>query len=152
MRTLRVFVLGVVYLAFSVPVLAQAEGEWFMAFCMDGDGPLTEWITSRADAVIAGRDHERANRGHHWEILVQEGRVAVGKPGCAAIADDPQRPDTVRVVNTCDVCRVFKIGRRYKDASVKTKELKIKPKSQKRFLKHADTEIVVQGEFTCPDS
>lgn len=151
MRTLRVFVLGVVCLTFSTSVLAQAEGEWFMAFCMDGDGPLTGWITSRADALIAGRDHERANRGHHWEVLVQEGRVAVGKPGCAAVADDPQRPDTVRVVNTCTACRIFKISRRYKNGSVKTKEIKIKPGNQKRFLKQPDSEIVILGEFVCPD-
>jgi len=150
MRKLRVLALGVLFLSFCPSILAQSQLVWHMAFCTDGDGPLTNWIASRADAAIAGRDHEKANPGHRWEILTQQGRVAADGTGCAAIADDPTRPDTVRVVNTCGACRIIRVSRRYKNGSVKTKEFKIKPKAQKRFLKQPDTEIIVEGEFVCP--
>ena len=150
MRNLQALSLAVIFLAFAPSLFAQTEGMWYMAFCTDGDGPLSEWLTSRADAVVAGRDHERANRGHHWEVFVQHGKVAVLTPACAAVAEDPARPDTIRVINTCDTCRLLRISRRYQNGTVKTKEFKVKPKSQRRFLKRAESEIVVETELECP--
>ena len=152
MRYFCAFVFGVIFHAFSLSAQAQSPGTWHMAFCTDGDGALTEWVPSRDDAVIAGRDHEKASRGHRWEIFVQTGKVAVKTPGCAAIGDDPNRPDTVRVVNTCGTCRIIKVTRRHADGTSKSKEFQVKPKSTRRFLKRPDSEIVVEGEFECPDS
>jgi hypothetical protein len=128
----------------------QPEGFRYMAFCTDSDGAVSEWVTTRDDAYIAGRDHERAHRGHRWEVLVQHGRTAVRPPSCAVVADDTDRPNTVKIVNTCGACRIFKVSRRNADGSVKSKEFKVKPNSQRRFRKVADSEIIVEAEGDCP--
>ena len=151
MRYLFAFAFAVVVLAAGTAVKAQPGGLRFMAFCTDGDGALSEWVFPRDEAFIAGRDHERANRGHHWEVLVQQGTVAVGKPTCSVIADDPQRLDTVRVVNTCGTCRIVKVSRRNADGTSKSREFRIKPKSQRHFLKRPGSQVVVEGEAVCPD-
>lgn len=152
MRNLCAFAFGVVFFASGMSVFAQTGGAWYMAFCSDGDGSLSEWATNRDDPLIAGRDHERANRGHRWEILVQHGKVPIRPSSCFAIAEDPARPDTVRIVNTCGTCKIFKVTRRNADGTSKSKEFKVKPKSQRHFLKRPDSEIVVEGEADCPDN
>jgi hypothetical protein len=151
MRNLFSFAFGVLVLAAGTAVMAQPGGARFMAFCTDGDGALSEWVFPREEAFVAGRDHERANRGHHWEVFVQQGKVAVGKPTCSVVAEDPQRPDTVRVVNTCGTCRIVKVTRRNADGTSKSKDFQIKPNTQRRFLKRPESAIVVEGEMECPD-
>ena len=128
---------------------AQPEGFRYMAFCTDSDGAVSEWVMSRDDAYIAGRDHERAHRGHRWEVLVQHGRTAVRPPSCAVVTDDITRPDTVKVVNTCGACMIFNVSRRSSDGSVRSKEFKVKPNSQRRFRKVAGSEITVEAEGDC---
>lgn len=130
--------------------LAQPVSSRYLAFCTDGDGALSDWVVSRSEAYIAGRDHEHGHRGHRWEVLVQQGEVAIRPSRCAALADDPSRPDTVRVVNTCGSCRIFRIARRSADGSVRSKEFTLKPNTQRRFAKRANSEIVVEGESDCP--
>ena len=151
MRNLHTFAFAVVFLVLGTSATAQTEGMWYMAFCNDGDGPLSSWLTSRSDAFIEGRDHERAHRGHRWDVLVQHGKVARLVPACSAIAEDPARPDTIRVVNTCSSCRIFRVSRRYENGTVKTKQFKLKPQSQRQFLKRPESKIVVESEGECPD-
>jgi hypothetical protein len=152
MRDFCIFAFAAIFLAFVTSASAQPVGSRHMAFCTDGDGALSDWVDSREEALIAGRDHERANKGHRWEMLAQHGKVAIRPSTCAALAEDPSRPDVVRVVNTCGACRIFRVARRNADGTVKSKEFTVKPKSQRRFLKRPESEIVIEGESDCPGS
>lgn len=150
MRSVCVFAFALVLLALAGSVRAQTIGSRHMAFCTDGDGALTEWVELREEAYIAGRDHERANKGHRWEILLQHGKVAMRPSTCAILAEDPSRPDTIKVVNNCGACKVFRVSRRNADGTVKSKEFKVKAKGQRHFLKRPDSEVVIEGETDCP--
>ncbi len=149
MRNLLSFAVSVVFFACVTAANAQANGSWYMAFCNDGDGSLNDWVNSRNDAYIAGRDHERANRGHRWEVIVQHGKTAIRPSSCAVVAEDSTQPEVVKVVNTCRACRIFKVTRRNADGSVKSKEFTLKPNGQRRFRKLANAEITVEGEYDC---
>src|SRR5687768_15961612 len=75
----------------------------FQAFCNDGDGPLSGWVDSRYEAYLLGREHERANRGHRWDIRGQSGETVVREPACASLGDGT-KPDTMKLDNLCDKC------------------------------------------------
>ena len=64
---------------FAAPPTANVA-PLFQPFCNDGDGPLSGWLDSRYEAYLIGRDHELANRGHRWDILVQSGETVVRVP------------------------------------------------------------------------
>ncbi|MDI1241048.1 MAG: hypothetical protein PSX80_03905, partial [bacterium] len=70
--------LMVAVLAFGLqmPVTSQTVSSRFMAFCSDGDGALSDWVNTRNEAYLAGRDHEVAAKQHRWEILVQQGETS----------------------------------------------------------------------------
>ena len=110
MRTLATSLIVVcVFLTIGTESSAVSVGNsWFMAFCSDGDGPLSEWVNTRNEAYIAGRDHERSFKGHRWEVLVQAGPGLIRPASCALISDG-EKPETVRLGNTCS--RVPKIRR-----------------------------------------
>jgi len=122
----------------------------FQAFCNDGDGPLSGWLDSRYEAYLLGREHERANRGHRWDILVQSGETVVRVPTCARLADGT-KPDTVRLDNVCGKCVKFTVSRINADGTVKRKEFKIDPKKSRQFRKLPNATIQVEGESDCSD-
>jgi hypothetical protein len=150
MRKVISIAIAAFFVACVMPTSAHVDDARYMAFCNDGDGALSRWEVSRDEAYIAGRDHERANRGHRWEVMIEHGKAAIRPASCSIVSDDTERPDTVKIVNTCGACRIFKVTRQNADGSVKSREFKVKPNGQRHFRKIADAKIVVEGEIDCP--
>ena len=123
---------------------------FFQAFCNDGDGPLSGWLDSRDEAYLLGRDHELANRGHRWDILVQSGETVVRVPTCARLADGT-KPDTMMLENVCGKCVRFTVSRTGTDGTVKSKEIMIDGTMSRRFRKLANTTIKVEGVRDCSE-
>lgn len=122
----------------------------FQAFCNDGDGPLSDWLMSRYDAYVIGRDHELGNRGHRWEVLVQQGEGIIRTPVCARLTDGTT-PETVKLENTCGKCVKFTVSRTSANESVKAREIKIEAKRSRHFRKLPNTIIRIEGERDCTD-
>ena len=120
----------------------------FQAFCNDGDGPLSGWMSSRYDAYIIGRDHELANRGHRWDILTQQGETVTRTPICARIGDG-ERAGTMKLENTCGQCVRFTVSRTDEKGKVNAREIKIDSKKTRYFRKLPNTVIKVEGERDC---
>ena len=135
---------------FETEVVPQTVSTRFMAFCVDGDGPLNEWANTRNEAYLAGRDHERASRTHRWEVWVQQGETAAREPSCALVTDG-SRPETMKVENTCGRCVNFFVSRKNADGSVKSREFTIKPNKSRHFRKMPNTVLSVDAERDCPD-
>lgn len=119
-----------------------------MAFCSDGDGPVSDWFNNRDEAMLAGRDHERSYKNHRWEVLVQQGEKVIRPSSCSIVADG-DKPDTVRLENICDTCRQFVVTRTMKDGTTSSKDFKIKGKSGRLFRKLDGAAITVGGETDC---
>ena len=135
---------------FAATPTANVE-PFFQAFCNDGDGPLSGWLDSRDEAYLLGRDHELANRGHRWDILVQSGETVVRVPTCARLADGT-KPDTMMLENVCGKCVTFSVSRTSTDGnSVKSREIKIDANKSRRFRKVPNTTIKVEGERDCSE-
>ena len=122
----------------------------FQAFFNDGDGPLSGWLDSRYEAYLLGREHERANRGHRWDILVQTGETVTREPACASLTDGT-KPDTMRLDNACDKCVTFTVSRTSADGTVKTREIKIDAKKSRQFRRLPNATIKVEGERDCSE-
>ncbi len=56
--------IAVVGVGLDSPATSQTVSTRFMAFCMDGDGALSDWVDTRNEAYIAGREHETTARQH----------------------------------------------------------------------------------------
>src|SRR5688572_1165206 len=123
---------------------------FFQAFCNDGDGPLSAWLDSRYEAYLLGREHEAANRGHRWDILVQSGETVTRVPTCARLGDGT-KPDTMMLENLCDKCIKFTVSRTTADGTVKSREIKIDPKKSRQFRKLPNATIKVEGERDCSE-
>src|SRR5687768_10574250 len=127
---MKAFAIAVVLISGAILFAAPAVNEtapFFQAFCVDGDGPLSDWVSSRYEAYLMGREHERSNRGHRWEILVQQGENPVLRiPSCARLSEG-SKPNTLKLENLCDKCIKFTVSRKA-DGSVKSREIKIEPK------------------------
>ena len=149
--------------AFAIPVVlisaaflfAAAPGvsevvPRFQAFCNDGDGPLSDWLASRDDAYVIGRDHELNNRSHRWDILVQEAEGFTRVPVCARLTDGAT-PDTLKLENTCGKCVKFLVSRTGTNENVKAREIRIDPKKSRHFRKLPNTTIKVEGERDCSE-
>ncbi|MGD9587530.1 MAG: hypothetical protein AB7V11_01390 [Pyrinomonadaceae bacterium] len=121
----------------------------FMAFCIDGDGALTGWLTSRYDAYLAGREHERVSSNHRWEIWVQEAGKTLREPVCGRITDG-SKPDTVKLENTCGRCIRFHVTRTNADGSVNAREFNIKTKKSRQFRRTPNSTFNVIAEADCP--
>ena len=122
----------------------------FQAFCNDGDGALSGWLDSRYEAYLMGRDHEMANRGHRWDVLVQTGETVTRVPACARLGDGT-KPDTMRLENVCDKCVMFTVSRTTADGTVKSREIKIDAKKSRQFRKLTNATIRVEGERDCSE-
>ena len=122
----------------------------FQPFCNDGDGALSGWLDSRYEAYLIGREHELANRGHRWDILVQQGETMTRVPTCARL-EDGTLPDTIRLDNVCGKCVKFAVSRTSADGDVKTREIKIDPKKSRQFRKLPNAIVKVDGERDCSD-
>ena len=120
----------------------------FQAFCNDGEGALSGWLDSRLEAYLIGRDHELANRGHRWDVLVQTGETVTRVPACARLGDGT-KPDTVKLENICDRCITFTVSRTTADGTVKSREIKIDAKKSRQFRKLPNATIKVEGELDC---
>jgi len=123
---------------------------FFQAFCNDGDGPLSGWVNSRDEAYLIGRDHELANRGHRWDVLVQSGETVIRVPTCARLADGT-KPDTMRLENVCGKCVTFTVSRTNADGTVKRKEIKIDANKSRQFRKLPGATIQIEGEGDCSE-
>ena len=122
----------------------------FMAFCTDGDADLTGWLTSREEAYMAGRDHERAFRGHRWEVLTIGAGPRMTEPSCAFFAES-SRENTVLLVNTCSECKMFRLRRTMGNDPPKEKDVKFKAKSTRGFRSLPGWLLTVVGESDCPE-
>lgn len=120
----------------------------FMAYCMEGDGALTEWVSNRLDAYLVGSEHERS-RNHRWEIWSRDGGSESHVPICARLTKGT-KPDTVQLENTCGKCSQFMVARINKDGSARRRELKISGKKARLFRSLPDTTLRVEGERDCP--
>lgn len=134
----------------QIPVTSQTVSSRFMAFCSDGDGALSDWVNTRNEAYLAGRDHEATAKQHRWEILVQQGETATRPVSCALIADG-SKPETIRVENTCGRCVKFFMSRTGDDGSVKSREFTIASKKSRHFRKLPGSKITVDSERDCPE-
>jgi len=150
---MRAFAIAVVLILGTIFLSAASTANvapFYEAFCDDGDGPLSEWVSTRYEAYLAGREHERANPRHRWEILVQSGDTAIRVPTCARLTDI-SNPEIVQLENTCGKCVRFTVARTNADGTLKAKEFKIDPKKSRSFRKIPDTTIKVEGERDCPE-
>jgi hypothetical protein len=154
MRTLAtaLFLISVIFVAgLQLPVSSQTVSTRFMAFCADGDGAISDWLNTRYEAYLIGREHERAGQSHRFEIWVQQGETAPARePSCALIADG-SKPDTLKVQNTCGRCVKFFVTRTTADGEVKSKEFTIKPNKSRHFRKLPGAKISVDSERDCPE-
>jgi len=123
---------------------------FYQAFCNDGDGPLSEWLSSRYEAYLIGRDHELLARGHRWDILVQTGATVVREPVCGRITEST-KPGILRLENTCDKCTRFTVSRTTEDGNVKAREIKIDAKKSRHFRKLPNATVRVEGERDCTE-
>lgn len=121
----------------------------FMAFCLDGHGSITAWLTTRYDAYLAGREHERQFNDHRWEIWVQDAGTTLREPVCGRISDG-SKPDTVKVENTCARCIRFHVTRTNADGSVNAREFNIKSKKSRQFRRTPNSTFNVIAEAECP--
>jgi len=150
---MRAFAIPVVLISAAFLFAAAPAGREFaryQAFCNDGDGPLSDWLASRDEAYIIGRDHELSNRGHRWDILVQQGEGVLHMPVCARLSDGIT-PDTLKLENTCSKCVKFLVSRTSANEQVKAREVKIDPKKSRHFRKLPNTTIKVEGERDCSE-
>lgn len=120
----------------------------YMAFCLDGDGPLTDWLPQRDDAYSAGRDHERQFRDHRWEVWARSGSKATRVPVCGRISEG-DRPDSTKLENTCSKCVRFRVTRMHKDGAENSREFNINGNARRHFRKIADSQIFVMAEGDC---
>lgn len=118
-----------------------------MAFCMDGDGALTEWVSNRLDAYLVGTEHERS-RNHRWEIWTRDGGSESHMPVCARLTKGT-KPDTMQLENTCGKCSQFSVARINKDGTARRRELRIAAKKSRFFRTLPDTTLRVEGERDC---
>jgi hypothetical protein len=134
----------------QMPTASQTVSTRYMAFCDDGDGALSDWVNTRNEAYLAGRDHEVTAKQHRWEILTQQGETASREPSCALIADG-EKPDTLKVANRCDRCVKFYLSRKGDDGSVKSREFTIESKKSRHFRKLPGSKITVDSERDCSE-
>jgi len=134
----------------QIPATSQTVSARFMAVCADGDGALSDWVNTRNEAYLAGRDHEVNARQHRWEIFVQQGETVSREASCALVADG-NKPDTTKVENTCGRCVKFFVSRTGNDGSAKSREFTINPKKSRHFRKLAGSKITVDSERDCPE-
>lgn len=150
---MRTFAAAVVLLMaglfFSAGSDAQsASNTRYLAFCSDGDGELSNWLYNRTDAYLIARDHERATRGHRWEVMVQG--VEVNRvDGSCSLMTPGRRPNTVRLENTCGECRTFKVRRQIGEEPATEKEISVRPGGRRYFRAPAEALISVLEENAC---
>ena len=121
----------------------------FMAFCTDGDGSVSDWLPSRYEAYLEGREHERSFRGHRWEIWTQDGETQRREPVCSRIVPG-EKPDSLMVVNVCGKCLRFTVARTNQDGSVNAKEFTIRPGKGRHFRVIPNSKLTVDAERDCP--
>lgn len=143
-------IFAIIAFGMQMPVTSQTVSTRFMAFCVDGDGALSDWVNTRNEAYLAGRDHERSARQHRWEVWIQQGETASRVPSCALVADG-SKPDTVQVRNTCDRCVRFYLSRTTSEGSVKSREFTFDPKKSRHFRKPPGAKVTVDAERDCPE-
>ena len=151
---MKAFVIAVVLVSGAILYAAPAVNvtpPLFQAFCVDGDGLLSDWVASRYEAYLLGREHERANRGHRWEILVHEGDSPVMRvPACARLTEGT-KANTLKLENLCGKCVKFTVSRTAADGNVKTRDITIKPKMSRYFRNLPGTTVNVEGESDCSE-
>lgn len=134
----------------QMPAISQTVSTRFMAFCTDGDGALSDWVNTRNEAYLAGREHEVTAKQHRWDILVQQGETVSREPSCALVTDG-SKPDTLKVENRCGRCVKFFLSRTGADGSIKSREFTIESKKSRLFRKLAGSQIKVESERDCPE-
>jgi hypothetical protein len=148
MRAFAIAIVLVSCLMFLGPV--QAGNANFMAFCLDGDGALSSWVTSRYEAYLSGTEHERTTH-HRWEVWVQEAGGTMHVPVCAKLGDTA-KPDTLKLENTCGRCVRFAVSRKNADGSLKRREIKLDANKSRFFRKLPNATVRVEGERDCSDT
>ena len=121
----------------------------YMAFCDDGDGALTGWVTNRDEAYLAGRDHERNFRGHHWEILTQNVHERWQDTTCSAFSES-DKPGVLQLHNVCNRCEVFRMRRTIGTNAPKEKDVTFKAKGSRYFRAQPEWKLEVVSESACP--
>jgi hypothetical protein len=135
---------------FGAPIVDETNPH-FQAFCVDGDGPLSNWVTTRYEAYEIGREHERSHRGHRWEILVQQGDNPVLRiPACARLTEG-STPNTLKLENLCGKCVKFTVTRTAADGNIKTRDITIQSKKSRRFRNLPNTTVNVEAERDCSE-
>ena len=143
-----VAVFGVLCLSFVFGTNAQQRSR-YLAFCDDGDGPISTWVSNRDEAYLAGREHERANRGHHWTVLTQEATGPRDSDSCA-VTMPGRKEGVIRVINTCTECKIFKVSRRSEGEKAVVKEVTFKPNSSRYFRSMTGSVFQIDHEGSCP--
>jgi hypothetical protein len=151
---MRAFAISIVLISGAILYAAPAVNETapqFQTYCVDGDGMLSDWVASRYEAYLIGREHERNNRGHRWEILVHQGDNPVLRiPACARLTEG-SKPNTLRLENLCDKCIAFKVSRTDAQGNVKAREITIQPKKSRHFRDLPGTTVNVEAERDCSE-
>jgi hypothetical protein len=122
----------------------------YMAFCTDGDGDLSGWLTSRNEAYLAGREHERMNRGHRWEVLVEGTETPRRDEGCSLVSPG-KREGTVRVENVCSACMIFRVARKAGDGTAREKDITFQANASRFFRTMQGAQFSILREMRCPE-
>lgn len=151
MRTLvcTALVLSAFLLSSGGDAAASRQAARYMAFCTDGDGDFSGWLTSRNEAYLAGRQHERENRGHRWEVLVEGSETRPAGEHCSLVTP-AKREGTIRVVNVCTECRIFRVSRKMGDEPAREKNITFQANASRYFRTMAGAQFSVLGETSCP--
>jgi len=150
MRTLAsaVVLIAALLFPFGSSVVAVRQQPRYMAFCTDGDGDLTGWLTNRDEALMAGRDHEKNTRGHHWEIVTEGNERNRPAERCSATSPG-KREGVVRVENVCSECRVFRVSRRGGSEAAREKDITFQPNASRYFRLMDGALLTVRRETGC---
>lgn len=130
-------------------VVAVRQQPRYMAFCTDGDGDLTGWLTSRDEALMAGRDHEKNTRGHRWEIVTEGNDRNRPAERCAATSTG-KREGVIQVENVCSECRIFRVSRRAGNEAAREKDITFQPNASRYFRLMDGAQLTIRRETGCP--
>ncbi len=136
-----------VFLLHDSTEIVSAQNLRYMVVCQDGDGALSDWLTTREEAYTVLRDHEKNFRGHRPDIVTRGNPTRTIDADACSIVEPGSREGVVRVENACGECRTFRL-RRTADGETIERDIEFEP-GKRRFFRTRGGEVSILGESGC---